>query len=105
MKTWLLATKSPSSEYHTFSGASCSYIYVLQLYTISLKPDQRVICLHKSVPFTSSHAGAGPQLKDLLIAHIQFAPDAVQNKPTYAEKSVKTNLLWMLDHCVKEMFK
>lgn len=64
-------------------------------------PNQWVICLHKRVPFTSSHAGVGPQPEDLLIAHIHFAPDAVQNKPTYAERDVESNFPWMLDHSVK----
>lgn len=56
-----------------------------------------VICLHKRVPFTSSHAGVGPRPEDLLIAHIHFSPDAVQNKPTYTERDVQTNFLRMLD--------
>lgn len=98
---WLLATKSLSFEYHMVSGASYGYIYVLQLYPLSLKPNQWVICLHKRVPFTSSHAGVGPQPEDLLIAHIHFSPYAVQNKPTYTERDVETNFLWMVDYSGK----
>lgn len=58
-----------------------------------MKLNQRVICLHKRVPFTSSHAGVEPLPEDLLIAYIHFAPDVVQNKQIYAKRGVKNNLL------------
>lgn len=66
-------------------------------------PNQWVICLHKRVPFTSSHAGAGPQPEDLLIAHINFSPDVAQNRPTCAKRDVKANFQWTLDRSMKPL--
>lgn len=66
-------------------------------------PNQWVICLHKRVPFTSSHAGAGPQPEDLLIAHINFSPDVAQNRPTCAKRDVKANFRWTLDGSMKPL--
>lgn len=60
------------------------YIYVLQLHSPFTESPTGggLSCLHKRVPFTSSHAGVGRRREDLLIAHIHFTPDAVQSKPT-----------------------